>query len=36
MRVPGAGKTTVASAAARCLGVLFLTRDEIKTGLERW
>lgn len=30
---PGAGKTTVASAAARCLGVLFLTRDEIKTGL---
>lgn len=30
---PGAGKTTVASATARRLGVPFLTRDEIKTGL---
>lgn len=30
---PGAGKTTVARATARRLGVLFLTRDEIKTGL---
>jgi len=30
---PGAGKTTVARATARCLGVPLLTRDEIKTGL---
>ncbi|MCX4982428.1 AAA family ATPase [Streptomyces sp. NBC_00572] len=30
---PGAGKTTVAGATARHLGVPFLTRDEIKTGL---
>ncbi|WAZ26248.1 ATP-binding protein [Streptomyces cinnabarinus] len=30
---PGAGKTTVARATARHLGVLFLTRDEIKRGL---
>jgi len=30
---PGAGKTTVASATARRLGVPFLTRDEIKAGL---
>lgn len=30
---PGAGKTTVACAAARRLGVPFLTRDEIKAGL---
>ncbi|CCK24969.1 hypothetical protein BN159_0590 [Streptomyces davaonensis JCM 4913] len=30
---PGAGKTTVACATARRLGVLFLTRDEIKRGL---
>ncbi|WP_328425986.1 ATP-binding protein [Micromonospora sp. NBC_00389] len=30
---PGAGKTTVASATARRLGVPFLTRDEIKTGI---
>ncbi|SDD76557.1 Predicted kinase [Actinokineospora iranica] len=30
---PGAGKTTVARATARRLGVLLLTRDEIKTGL---
>jgi hypothetical protein len=30
---PGAGKTTVAGAVARRLGVLLLTRDEIKTGL---
>ncbi len=30
---PGAGKTTVACATARRLGVLFLTRDEIKVGL---
>lgn len=30
---PGAGKTTVARATARRLGVLFLTRDEIKAGL---
>ncbi|MEV7625873.1 AAA family ATPase [Actinoplanes sp. NPDC089786] len=30
---PAAGKTTVAAATARHLGVLFLTRDEIKTGL---
>ncbi|PZH06093.1 hypothetical protein C1I97_18375 [Streptomyces sp. NTH33] len=33
MRVPGAGKTTVACATARRLGVPFLTRDEIKAGL---
>ncbi|MFF3839853.1 AAA family ATPase [Streptomyces sp. NPDC001930] len=30
---PGAGKTTVARATARHLGVAFLTRDEIKLGL---
>ncbi|MGW1737096.1 AAA family ATPase [Streptomyces sp. NPDC001999] len=30
---PGAGKTTVACATARRLGVPFLTRDEIKLGL---
>lgn len=30
---PGAGKTTVASATARRLGVPFLTRDEMKAGL---
>lgn len=30
---PGAGKTTVACATARRLGVPFLTRDEIKVGL---
>ncbi|MEU6879387.1 AAA family ATPase [Streptomyces sp. NPDC046712] len=30
---PGAGKTTVARATARRLGVLFLTRDEVKVGL---
>ncbi len=30
---PGAGKTTVASATAGHLGIPFLTRDEIKTGL---
>jgi predicted kinase len=30
---PGAGKTTVACATARRLGVPFLTRDEIKAGL---
>jgi predicted kinase len=30
---PGAGKTTVAAATARRLGVPFLTRDEIKAGL---
>lgn len=30
---PAAGKTTVAAATARHLGVPFLTRDEIKTGL---
>ncbi|WP_055599947.1 AAA family ATPase [Streptomyces aureus] len=30
---PGAGKTTVARATARRLGVAFLTRDEIKLGL---
>ncbi|NES29700.1 AAA family ATPase [Micromonospora terminaliae] len=30
---PGAGKTTVAAATAGHLGIPFLTRDEIKTGL---
>ncbi|MDZ5447393.1 AAA family ATPase [Micromonospora sp. 4G57] len=30
---PGAGKTTIASATAGRLGIPFLTRDEIKTGL---
>lgn len=30
---PGAGKTTVADASARRLGVPFLTRDEIKRGI---
>lgn len=30
---PGAGKTTIASATAARLGVPFLSRDEIKTGL---
>ncbi|UQU66541.1 AAA family ATPase [Couchioplanes caeruleus] len=30
---PGAGKTTVAAATAHHLGVPFLTRDAIKTGL---
>lgn len=30
---PGAGKTTVADATARRLGVPFLTRDEIKRGI---
>ncbi|MEO3780549.1 AAA family ATPase [Micromonospora sp. B11E3] len=30
---PGAGKTTVAAATAGRLGIPFLTRDEIKTGL---
>lgn len=30
---PASGKTTVASATARRLGVPFLTRDEFKTGL---
>ena len=30
---PGAGKTTIAAAAAGRFGVPFLTRDEIKTGL---
>jgi predicted kinase len=30
---PAAGKTTIASATAGRLGIPFLTRDEIKTGL---
>jgi predicted kinase len=30
---PGAGKTTVAKAIASRLGVLLLTRDEVKNGL---